>query len=52
VLYGLTHEMTPEQAGILGSYASAKIVTGMGPRLKDSLADQIGAILNGAHPLG
>ena len=51
VLYGLTHGMTPEQAGVLGSYASAKIVTGMGPRLKESLADRIDAILNGAHPL-
>jgi sugar/nucleoside kinase (ribokinase family) len=51
-LYGLTHAMTPEQAGVLGSYASAKIVSGMGPRLKDSLGDQIDAILKGAHPLG
>jgi sugar/nucleoside kinase (ribokinase family) len=51
VVFGLTHGMTPEQAGVLGSYASAKIVTALGPRLNDSLVDQVDAILSGAHPL-
>ena len=51
VLYGITHGLTSEQGGILGSYASAKIVTRLGPRLDESLSGQITEILNGAHPL-
>ncbi len=51
VLYGLTHGMPPEQAGKLGSFLSAKVVTRLGPRLTESLTDRIPAILEGAHPL-
>ena len=51
VLYGLNHGMAPDQAGKLGSFASARTVTHMGPRLPLSLAGHIPAILQGAHPL-
>ena len=51
VLYGLTHDFTPSQAGKLGSFASARIITELGPRLGQSLADHIPAILDGAHPV-
>ena len=51
VLYGLTHGMPSEQAGKLGSFLSAMVVTRLGPRLKESQADRIPAILEGAHPL-
>ena len=50
-LYGLTHGMTPAQAGRLGSFASAQVVTYLGPRLGRSLAERIPAILDGAHPV-
>lgn len=50
VLHGLTHGMSVADAGRLGSFASALIVTTMGPRLKRSLADHVPAILAGASP--
>ena len=50
VLYGLTHGMGVAQAGKLGSFASARIVTQLGPRLAEPLAEHISAILDGAHP--
>ena len=51
VLYGLTHGMTPQQAGVLGSFLSAKVVTHFGPRPTESLAHRMSAILEGAHPM-
>jgi sugar/nucleoside kinase (ribokinase family) len=50
-LYGLTHQMPPDQAGKLASFVSARMVTVRGPRLNESLADRIPAILAGAHPM-
>lgn len=46
VLYGLTHDYNPVDAARLGSYAAAQVVARFGPRLKESLADQIGPILS------
>ena len=51
VLYGLTHGLTPAQAGKLGSFASARIVAQVGPRLAGPLPASVDAILGGAHPL-
>jgi sugar/nucleoside kinase (ribokinase family) len=51
VLHGLSQGLSAAQAGTLGSFASARIVTEMGPRLRHRLADHITAILDGAHPL-
>jgi len=39
VLYGLTHDLGVENAGKLGSYAAAQVVTQYGPRLSRSLQD-------------
>lgn len=50
VLYGLSHGMDNATAGKLGSFASARIVTRIGPRLPDRLGDHISAILGGAEP--
>ena len=50
VLYGLATGMDNATAGKLGSFASARIVTRMGPRLSDRLGDHISAILGGAAP--
>ena len=50
VLYGLSHDMDVASAGKLGSFASARIVTHIGPRLPERLGNHIGAILDGAHP--
>lgn len=50
VLYGLANGMDNATAGKLGSFASARIVTRMGPRLTDRLGDHISVILGGAHP--
>ena len=50
-LYGLARGLTPEQAGMLGSFAAARVVAQMGPRLSDSLVGLISDILDGAHPL-
>ena len=50
VLYGLTNGLDVPSAGKLGSFASAKIVTHLGPRLNTGLADHVDAILRGAHP--
>ena len=52
VLYGLTHGMTPGQAAKLGSFAAARVVAKLGPRLGGPLAGEIDDILGGAHPLG
>ena len=51
-LYGLTHGLNPTDAGKLGAFASAKVVTGFGARLREPLHETLEAILNGAHPLG
>ena len=50
VLYGLTHGLRPAQSGKLGSFAAARIVAQVGPRLEGPLpgADRI---LEGAQPL-
>ena len=50
-LFGLTHGLGPADAARLGSFASAKIVTQLGPRLAAPLHHPIDAILSGAHPL-
>ena len=50
-LYGLAHGLAPERSGRLGSFAAARVVAQMGPRLSGSLAQHIPDILNGAHPL-
>ena len=51
VLFGLSRHMAPSQAAMLGSFASAKVVTELGPRLRLPLNDRIDDILGGAHPL-
>ena len=51
-LYGLTHGLNPTDAGKLGAFASAKVVTDFGARLREPLHETLEAILNGAHPLG
>jgi sugar/nucleoside kinase (ribokinase family) len=50
VLYGLTHGMDAAAAGKLGSFASARIVAQIGPRLPTALGSHIASILNDAHP--
>lgn len=50
VLYGLTSGKNVADAGRLGSFASARIVTQMGPRLQVRLGDHIAAIMDGALP--
>ena len=50
VLYGLANGMDNAQAARLGSFASARIVTRIGPRLSERLGDHITAILDGADP--
>jgi fructokinase len=45
VLYGLTHGYGLEDAARLGSYAAAQVVARYGPRLEESLAKKIDAIL-------
>jgi sugar/nucleoside kinase (ribokinase family) len=50
VLYGLSHDMDIASAGKLGSFASARIVSQMGPRLAERLGDHISVILDGAQP--
>ncbi|MDA1175402.1 MAG: adenosine kinase, partial [Chloroflexi bacterium] len=50
VLYGLANGMDNATSGKLGSFASARIVSRMGPRLSDRLGDHISAILGGADP--
>ena len=46
VLYGLTHGLTWQQAGRLGSHAAARIVAQMGARLERKLTpDEIRALL-------
>jgi len=52
VIYGLTHELSLSEAGTLGSFVSARVVTELGPRLHDSLVGRVPDILGGAHPLG
>ena len=51
VLYGLTHGLSPAQSGKLGSFAAARIVSHLGPRLEAPLPDPVERILDGAHPL-
>lgn len=51
VLYGLTHSFTATDAGKIGSFISARMVTELGPRLGSSMIGRVPAILEGAHPL-
>ena len=51
-LYGLTHGLDPADAGKLGSFAAARVVTGFGARLREPLHETLETILAGAHPLG
>lgn len=51
-LYGLTHDLSPAHAGKLGAFASARIVTEFGARLRGPLHQTPETILSGAHPLG
>ena len=50
-LFGLANGLSPTDAGKLGTFASAKIVSEMGPRLPEPIHHSIDSILNGAHPL-
>ncbi len=50
VLYGLANEMDISISGKLGSFASARVVSRMGPRLNGRLGNHISSILRGAHP--
>lgn len=51
-LHGLTHGLNPTDAGKLGAFASAKVVTEFGARLREPLHETLETILGGAHPLG
>ena len=51
-LHGLTHGLSPTDAGKLGAFASAKVVTEFGARLREPLHETLETILGGAHPLG
>ena len=51
VLYGLTHGMSPAESGKLGSFASASVVSRIGPRLAGPLGSSVERILAGAQPL-
>lgn len=51
-LYGLTHGLNPTDAGKLGSFAAARVVTDFGARLREPLHETMETILGGAHPLG
>ena len=51
-LYGLTHGLNPTDAGKLGSFAAARVVTGFGARLREPMHETMETILSGAHPLG
>lgn len=46
VLYGLTHGLSLADAGKLGSYAAARVVTLLGPRLNEPLQGRTGEILS------
>lgn len=48
VLYGLTHGMSYAEAGQLGSLASAKLVTSLGPRMKPEDTRSVLESLNGS----
>ncbi len=49
-LYGLTHSLSPADAAKLGVFASAKVVTAFGARLKEPPRQSVAAILAGASP--
>ena len=51
-IYGLTHGLNPTDAGKLGAFAAAKVVTEFGARLREPLHETLDTILSGAHPLG
>lgn len=46
VLYGLSHGHSPLDAARLGCYAAAQVVTRLGPRLDQSLAEHVEHILS------
>ena len=50
VLYGITHGYPVGQAAKLGTFASARVITQLGPRLTHPLREAVSAILNGAGP--
>lgn len=50
-LYGLSRGMKAIDAAKLGTFASARIVTQMGPRLNEPLGEAIAMIIEEAHPL-
>lgn len=50
VLFGLSKNMSIQDSTQIGLFASAKIVTQRGPRLKESLTISSESILTGAHP--
>jgi sugar/nucleoside kinase (ribokinase family) len=50
VLYGLANGMDNATSGKLGSFASARIVSQMGPRLSERLGNHISVILGSAQP--
>jgi hypothetical protein len=45
-----TNGMSVHEAGRLGSFASAKIVSRLGPRLDVRLGEHIATIMDGADP--
>jgi sugar/nucleoside kinase (ribokinase family) len=45
VLYGLTHGLALAEAGKLGAYAAARVVSLVGPRLDEGLAGEVERIL-------
>ncbi|MDE2838174.1 MAG: adenosine kinase [Chloroflexota bacterium] len=51
-LFGLTHGLDPTDAGKLGAFAAARVVTEFGARLPGPLHETLDTILSGAHPLG
>ena len=50
-LYGLTHSLSAADAARLGVFASAKVVTAFGARLKEPPRQSVAAILAGASPM-
>ena len=50
VLFGLSKNMSIQESAQIGLFASAKIVTQRGPRLKEALTISTESILKGAHP--
>lgn len=46
-LYGITHGYSADKAGKIGSYAAARVVSQMGPRMSDSAIEEMRSALAG-----